>query len=274
MPDKYGNLTVEEMQEQGRILSEAKQGMQRERLQQFKAGAKKFAGMYQQRMTPSKQQIQGIRKASSTQAKMSSVKRLAAAILPIPARAVYGASGTPSRRPSTRVKYGRGRPKGAFDARYAKYGGVMNYRRVMARQNAYNRLIQAQQGIRQGPMTYRQQIMARQAARQAPQQMQQMPQQYTQEGQQMPQEMAQMQPQPQYQEQMPQENMQVVGMDRPSPQSRPIVPVFKGSGGSLGYEVNRAPLANNPQGDYYEQADPWTGRRTLVRRPQAETWLK
>jgi len=215
--------------------------------------------------------------------------RLLASILPIPGAAVYGSGGAQSRARNTRVKpagSGRGRPKGAFDARYAKYGGVMNYRRLMARQAAYQRLVQAQQYAQQRPMTFRERIIASRQIPQQQQQMQQqmqqqapqqMPQQYTQEGQQMPQEMAQMQPQQQYPQQQQMPDMQTVGMDRPGPAQhnvREIRPVFKSSGGRLGYEVNQRPLVNNPQGDYYEDVDMLTGRRFLKRRPQAEGWLR
>jgi hypothetical protein len=62
---------------------------------------------------------------------------------------------------------GRGRPKGAYDARYAAYGGVYGFRKVMAAQLAQQRL----QAMRQATISPQQQailsqVEAQQRARQ------------------------------------------------------------------------------------------------------------
>lgn len=76
-------------------------------------------------------------------------------------------------------------------------------------------------------------------------------------------------PQPQLQQQMPQSRpFQYVQ------EKKPITTIFKSSGGKPYPAVDTTPLQGDRFSEYYEVADPFSGQRRLVRRPQAEAWIR
>jgi len=169
----------------------------------------------------------------------------------------------------------RGRPKGSYDPKYAAYGGVIAARKFKAQQNRIIRQIRAQiegkQIALQRQMMRNPRAYAEYIRRQQIQQMRQMqlPQQY-QPQQYHPQQVATQQ-QYQYPQEIPQQSFEQ------AKQQRPITTIFKSYGGSpYGSQpiVSAYALQTNPQGEWYETVDAFTGQRILKRRLPAEKWIR
>lgn len=194
-------------------------------------------------------------------------KRFARALYPqIPAQAVA----TPGQMKAMQKRgvshSGRGRPTGSY-----KYfvGGrpvsVFTYRKVMARQRAYQRLLAAQKMAETGAMPTYQSPYQSQASYTASLQ----PQQYQ------PSQIPINSYTPQLQAQQ-QASMQAQMAFQPqAPVQREIKTVFKSFGGSPYPPVNPQPLmASDPYSAYVEDVDLMTGRRFLKMRPKAEKWIQ
>jgi len=146
----------------------------------------------------------------------------------------------PQQAVSKPTSKGRGRPSGTY-----KYGmPIQQYKRLLrvarARARATQILAMAQARERR--------IMEMRAAP--------------------PQVVSQYAPQPEYVSQP------VVQQQIQPPLKRPIIPVFKSSGGSPYPPVEDRPLQTNPQGDFYEDVDLMSGRRIIKRRLPKEAWTQ
>lgn len=160
----------------------------------------------------------------------------------------------------------RGRPRGSLDPRYAPYGGVFGYRKAVAAQKAMfkarMRQIEMQRAQQAQPQYETQQYVPPEAQGAVPDYSQ-----FPQEMQEMPQEQV---PMPQY----PQQQVQPFQYLQ-EPEKRPIVPVFKSSGGSPYPPVDTRPLApSNAYSDAIEKVDAFTGRRYFAPKPKPESWIR
>jgi hypothetical protein len=150
--------------------------------------------------------------------------------------------------------YGRrGRPKGAYDSRYARFGGVYGYRKYLAQQNRM-RLLQAQAQM--------QKTMQNPQATQMYQQMAQNPsiqpyrQQITPQSTQMPMQPQQVQPQPSGLKLWDSNFMKMdTGQSNAPQKTNPMQEAF-----------NPETPAGTPEGDYYTEPDFFSGKQVLRRR--------
>jgi len=179
----------------------------------------------------------------------------------------------------------RGRPRGSLDPRYAAYGGVFGYRKAMALRKKAAKFAQQQASLQR-------KIQPQYETQQYQQQVQQVQEQVPQETpgavpdyQQFQEEIAQNQPEVVYEPaQEPQQQVQQVVYQQPQQQytpetyKRPVVPVFKSSGGSpYGTKapiVQQSLAPSNTYGDYIEYADAFTGERKWKKKIQPEGWSK
>lgn len=243
---KVGGRTIQENIERNRILQETKRNLRMEDLKRRVEKAKEI----------SKNEIELYKryKQRSQTNQQSQVSRSTAL-----AMAQQFGSRIATKKQG-RVKYGRGRPKGSYEGKYAAYGGVFGYRKFIARQKAMQVLRQQQmmQQIREKNPQLAYQIETGQVP---------MPQQT----QQMPQIQQQMPPQPQVQQQ-PYQNSQprefnalnvpntLAGASLNNPAPRPSNPLQF----NLGFPMER-PITN-PGGEWFTETDWMTGKQVLRRR--------
>lgn len=286
-------MTVGEQMRKADILEEAEKGMKKEITKSRIEKLKKYM------RTPSKVSKyiqQNILRAGMKQGqyapRVSPIARRAMgyAIPNLPKDVVDPGKGYNYKNYSKVKQYrGRGRPSGSLSAKYAPYGGVYEYRKYM-------RALKAQQRFQQ--VRYRvNQRVAQQNNIEIPaqQQIQQIQQEQAQYRQQMPQQV-------QYQQQIPQAPRKPFGylftkspprqirqiqpqynrysvqpQQYPSneqmPVERAVKPVFKSSGGRPYPPVNRQPLQSNPNGEFYEGVDAFTGKQILKKRLPKEAWI-
>ena len=178
----------------------------------------------------------------------------------------------------------RGRPRGSLDPRYAAYGGVFQYRKAMALRKKAAKFAKQQAELQvkmSGQPQYETQQYQQQVQEQVPQETPGAVPDY----QQFQEEIAQNQPEVVYEPaQEPQQQVQQVVYQQPQQQytpetyKRPVVPVFKSSGGSP--YGTKAPIVqeslapSNTYGDYIEYADAFTGERKWKKKIQPEGWSK
>jgi len=178
----------------------------------------------------------------------------------------------------------RGRPRGSLDPRYAAYGGVFQYRKAMALRKKAAKFAKQQAELQvkmSGQPQYETQQYQQQVQEQVPQETPGAVPDY----QQFQEEIAQNQPEVVYEPaQEPQQQVQQVVYQQPQQQytpetyKRPVVPVFKSSGGSpYGTKapiVQQSLAPSNSYGDYIEYADAFTGERKWKKKIQPEGWSK
>lgn len=165
---------------------------------------------------------------------------------------------------------GPGRPRGTYDARYARFGGVFGYRKWLAQQRSaeketIKRMLEqkrlaAQPSYERTP--YREPAPQQQMPQEMEMEMEYEPQ--VQQVQQMPQQMPQ---------QYPVQQIPIQQVDHSG--QRPIGRIFKSYGGSPYPPVERRPLAPTAQtipAGYIEVVDAFTGQRKLKQLPPTERW--